>query len=130
MISTTRDAKQPLILTIVYGRNESSRRNYSRRATNSDEMIMIIGCHKFPFLLDPSPLLGSRPPLVAPRCHLCDRTLRIDLANFYNCRCRWPDSPFRNEEDFYLAKLLSFVESLITAFSSFATCRAANRPIK
>lgn len=37
-------------------------------------MIMIIGCHKFPFLLDPSPLLGSRPPLVAPRCHLCDVT--------------------------------------------------------
>lgn len=101
MISTTRGAKQPLILTIVYGRNESSRRNYSRRATNSDEMIMIIGCHKFPFLLDPSPLLGSRPPLVAPRCHLCDRTLRIDLANFYNYRCRWLDSPFRDEEDFY-----------------------------
>lgn len=61
-------AKRPLILTIVYGGNESSRRNYSRRATIPDEMIMIIDSHKFPssfytpFLALCSPLIAARSP--------------------------------------------------------------------
>lgn len=133
MISTTRGAKQPLILTIVYGRNESSRRNYSRRATNSDEMIMIIGCHKFPVSFSTRSLSSPR-LATTPRCttlspmwpHTSDRSckllqLSLPLARF----------PVSGRRRFLsLAKLLSFVESLITAFSSFATCRAANRPIK